>query len=218
MILVVDSSTLVLLVNPASNPPDDPATGAPVVEAAARVQHLIKTLRPNDTLIVPTPVLAEMMVKAGDGGPGVLETITGLARVRIAEFGVRAAVELAAMTREAIAAGGKKAGSEKTWQAVKFDRQIVATAIVERADRIYSDDEELVAFARRAGVEAISTWELPLPEREIDLFTSAGIAADGTPPEMQLGTERPSLPVSASIVLLTGGPRAIKLDEDAEGN
>lgn len=209
MILVVDSTTLVLLVNPASNPPTDPATKEPVAQAAARVQHLIGSLRPDDVLIVPAPVLAEVMVKAGDGGPGVLDVVTGLARIRVVEFGVRAAVELAAMTREAIAAGDKKAGSEKSWQAVKFDRQIVATARVERAHRIYSDDTDLASFARAAGLEVVSTWELPLPEQENNLFTAAGLSAAGAA-DAEPVPKPPAVPASA--MLLTGARRAVNLD------
>jgi hypothetical protein len=94
-----------------------------------------------------------------------------LARIRTRPFDDRAAVETAIMTREAIAAGDKRAGSDAPWQKVKVDRQIIAIARVESATRIYSDDRNLVAFAKRLGMDVISTWDLPTPERERDLIS-----------------------------------------------
>ena len=69
MILAVDSSALALLVNPAANPPDDPATGKPVEHARERVEYFIASLTASDTMIIPTPVLAEALVRAEDGVP-----------------------------------------------------------------------------------------------------------------------------------------------------
>ena len=57
-------------------------------------------------------------------------------RLRIAPFGERAAVEAAARHREAIRGGDKKEGSG-SWAKGKFDRQIMATAKVKGAERIY---------------------------------------------------------------------------------
>ncbi len=70
MIVVVDSTALTLLVNPAANPPTDPATGQPVAFARERIEGLLASLSATDTLIIPTPVLAEVLVQAEDGGPG----------------------------------------------------------------------------------------------------------------------------------------------------
>ena len=58
MILALDSSALVLLVNPAANPPDDLGTKQPVTDVRERVEFFIAGLTPADTLIVPAPVLA----------------------------------------------------------------------------------------------------------------------------------------------------------------
>lgn len=179
MILAVDSSALALLVNPAAIPPDDPNTSEPVAHTRERVEFFIGSLTAADTLIIPTPVLAEALVRAEEGAPGLLEALGGVARVKVRPFGERAAVETAVMTREAIAAGDKRSGSDAAWQKVKVDRQIIAVARVEGATRIYSDDKNLIGFARRLGMDAFSTWDLPLPETESNLFTAVGLTAVG---------------------------------------
>ncbi|SDD52657.1 hypothetical protein SAMN05444678_11522 [Sphingomonas sp. YR710] len=203
MIVVVDSTALSLLVNPAATPPSDPETGQPVTLARERVEHMIAGLGTNGTLIIPTPVLAEVLVYAEVGAPGVLEQLNGLARVRLRSFDVRAAIETAMMTREAIQAGDKRGGSTDPWQKVKIDRQIIAIARTNNATRIYADDLGLISFARRLGMDAVSTWDLALPPAETNLFTAIGLQADG------------SLAVASEAV---GQPepkrRSLQLDDD----
>ena len=179
MILVVDSSALVLLVNPAASPPDDPATKSPVEHAKARVEHLIASLGISDTIVIPTPVLAEVLVRAGEGAAGVLEAINGMARIKVRSYDVRAAVETAQMTLADIQAGDKKGGSGESWQKIKFDRQIIAIARVEGAELIYADDKGLTAFAKRLGMSVVSTWDLSVPESATNLFTAVGLEPGG---------------------------------------
>ena len=175
MILAVDSSALALLVNPAASPPDDPSTGRPVDRARERVEHFIADLAASDTMIIPTPVLAEALVRAEDGGPGLLAAVAGLARLKVRPFGQRAAIETAQMTREAVAAGDKKGGSVQAWQKVKVDRQVIAIARVEGATRIYADDRGLISFAKRLGMDVVSTWDLPYPPpQQQQLFQDEG--------------------------------------------
>jgi hypothetical protein len=177
--LAVDSSALALLINPAANPPDDPETGAPLTHARERVEFFIQSLTAADTLIIPTPALAEVLLRVGDGAPALLEALGGMARVRIRPFGELAAIETAVMTREAIEAGDKRGGSDAAWQKVKVDRQIIAVARAEGASKIYADDRGLISFAKRLGMEVFSTWDLPLPEAESNLFTAVGLTAIG---------------------------------------
>jgi predicted nucleic acid-binding protein len=178
--LVADSSALALLINPESTPPNDPSTGLAVVKAHERIQGFINGLSATDTLIVPTPVLAELLVKAENDAPQLLEQLQGQARLRVRPFDERAAVELAMMTREALSVGDKRGGSQQPWQKVKFDRQIVAIARVAEATHIYADDVDLANFARSLGIEAVSTWDLAIPEETKNLFTEAGLQPDGT--------------------------------------
>lgn len=178
MIFAVDTSALILLVNPAANPPVDPETKQPVTHARERVELFLAGLSAADTLVIPTPVLAEVLVGAEEGGPGLLEAISGMARLKVRPFGERAAVETAMMTRDAVNAGDKRGGSQAPWQKVKVDRQVIAVARVESAARIYADDRNLVEFARFLGMDVFSTWDLPVPDGVENLFTAAGVELD----------------------------------------
>lgn len=171
MIVAVDSSALALMINPAANPPTDPETGQPVTMARQRVEAFVAGLGGHDTLIVPTPTLAEILVHAEDDGPAFLEQVSSYSRVRIKPFDQRAAVEVAAVTREAKGAGDKRSGSSAPWQKVKIDRQIVAIAKVARASHLYTDDVDMARFATAAGLQVINTWALPIPEQRRDLLS-----------------------------------------------
>lgn len=174
MILTVDSSALALLINPDANPPHDPGTGQPVTNAAGRVRHFLKGLAPNDTIIVPTPVLAEILVVADLGGPQTLAEISKSARIRTKAFGDRAAIETAALTQEAVLRGDKRSGSAAPYQKIKVDRQIIAIARIEQSTRLYADDLNLIKFAKHLGMDVFSTWDLPEPPEEPrDLFSLA---------------------------------------------
>lgn len=182
MIVVVDSSALALLVNHDANPPTDPSTGAALTLARERIEKFVGDMdAKNDVLVVPTPVLAEILVKAGQGAGEVKQQLGALARVRVVPFDELAAVELAAMTIEIAAGGDKRGGDAQPWQKVKFDRQIIAIARVAQASLLYADDANLVATARRMGMTAISTWELPVPDVDNDLFAAAGIPTSRGP-------------------------------------
>ncbi|MEH6698322.1 MAG: hypothetical protein V7672_06460 [Brevundimonas sp.] len=119
--------------------------------------------RQGETIAIPTPALSELLVLAGDAGPALLAAVHKSARFKIVEFDVRAAVEVAAMTREAERAGDKRAGSFEPYQKIKVDRQIVAIARVTGVNVIYSDDGNLRSFAERLGMTVVRSWELPLP-------------------------------------------------------
>lgn len=140
-------------------------------EVDAKLSHLIDTLdKQRDVVIIPTPVLSETLIGAGDAAPQYLEILSKTPRFRIASFGPRAAVEAAARHREALQAGDKKEGVE-SWAKVKFDRQIIAIAKVEGADRIYSNDADIRRFGRAEGLEVVRLQDLPdPPEKTPDLF------------------------------------------------
>jgi hypothetical protein len=54
---------------------------------------------------------------------------------------------------------------------VKFDRQIVAIARVEGAERIYSNDDDIKRFGASDGIEVIMLDDLELPPAATpDLF------------------------------------------------
>ena len=162
--ILLDATALMLLVHPEAEPPTDPATGVLVTRVRERFALLeTEVQRTGDTIVIPTPALAEVLVGIEDAGPAVLERLARSSRFKIAEFDTMAALEVAAMTREAIRAGDKRDGSTAPWQKVKIDRQIIAIARVRGVSRIYSDDKNLALFADKLGIEVVATWAMPLP-------------------------------------------------------
>jgi len=92
----------------------------------------------------------------------IIEKIAKYAVFRIEPFDTRAAIEVAALTRD-LDAGSKKSGSVATWAKLKYDRQIVAVVKVTQSTHIYSDDRDIRAIARKAGIPVVRLAELPLP-------------------------------------------------------
>lgn len=130
-----------------------------------RIDHLVAVIQSRgERIVVPTPALSEILVKAGDAGPQYLEIIKRSRYFKVTEFGERAAVEAAALTRDAIAKSGKRGVTPAAdWAKVKFDRQIVAIARIVGAATIYTNDDQLAQHARDVGIAAISLDELPVP-------------------------------------------------------
>ena len=164
---VFDATALVYMLEPDSHGVVDPATGKPVADAAARMEHLVDTLdKKREKVVIPTPALSEVLVHAGDAAERYLEVFNRSARFRIAPFDERAAIEHATITREAIRRGDLRAGSNATRATLKFDRQIIAIACVAGESVIYSDDANLGKLASHLGLEVIPTYELPSPPAE----------------------------------------------------
>lgn len=164
MTAVIDATTLLLFLNPEAKPPLKPGLDEELPFAKERVDYLIATLEQDGTkIIIPTPALSEILVRSEDAAPEYLAILNHSSRFKIVDFDQIAAIELAALNREAIAAGGKKDGSDQPWQKIKFDRQILAIARVARADTIYSDDKNLMKFGKKLGFKIVQTHELPLP-------------------------------------------------------
>lgn len=165
--VLFDSTTLLLLLHPLTSAPLDRNTGKPVSDSQKRIDHLVKLLdKQGSKIIIPTPALSEILVRAEKAGPDYLAKLTSSAVFKIVAFDIRAAVEVAAMTRADILAGDKKGGSEKTWTQIKYDRQIVAIAKVEQVTDIYTDDEGVAKFARKKGINVIGIGDLPLPPED----------------------------------------------------
>jgi hypothetical protein len=82
--VVFDASVLLLLLDPDSSPPRDPKTNKPVEHTKGRIEHLIVSLeRQREKVIIPTPVLSEVLVRAGTAGPAYLEELNRSARFKI---------------------------------------------------------------------------------------------------------------------------------------
>lgn len=161
--VVFDTSILALAFDETANPPTDPATDEFLTECPARIDYLIKALSKAKTrVLIPTPVMAEYLVRAGADRDKRLAELTSSRVFVIAPFDIRAAVECAGIEDadhariRAVSESGSKAK-------VKFDRQIIATAIARSATVIYTGDIGLASRAKRNNIEVVMTWELPLP-------------------------------------------------------
>jgi hypothetical protein len=161
LITAFDASILIYVIDEQAKPPVDPGTGRPVERCHERVTHLLETLQQqNAKIVIPTPALAEVLVRAAKGGPELLRILSSSKHFRIAPFDERAAVEFAARQAERIATSGRAAAATRT--KAKFDDQIVAIAAVEGATTIYSDDEDIAKLAEgRFGVIKIAAIQLP---------------------------------------------------------
>lgn len=184
----VDATVLTLLLNEAADSPPDPVTGKPVEKTRDRVSFLVETLqKQKQKIVIPTPVLAEVLVASGTSGLRYIELLQKAAVFEIRDFDKLAAIELALMTQEALDAGKgtKKGSSSEPWQKIKLDRQIVAVCKVAGVSLLYASDRSLSNFAKQAGMQVIGVHELPLPPTQpqltmLDLLEQKGSEEDPT--------------------------------------
>lgn len=171
--VVFDTSVLLLVLDPTAKPPLDPDTGQSVAHACNRIEYLIDRLN-NDQqkIVIPTPVLSEVLVYAGEAMQKYLQTLNEQSVFRIAPFDQKAAIEAALAHRDALKRGGLRADSanpDATRTKIKFDRQIVAIAKAEGAEAVYSDDDDIISYAKRSGLRAYRTADLDLPPEDLQL-------------------------------------------------
>jgi predicted nucleic acid-binding protein len=163
--VVFDSTMMLLVIRPDVNPPIDTNTKLPVEYVEARISGLIELLENRrDKIILPTPVLSEILIRAGEDAQSIVNTIQKSPVFRIIPFDTLAAIEVAAMTRKAINDGNKRGGVDCSWAKVKYDRQIIAIAKVHRATVIYSDDEDIRTHAEANNIQVVGIADLPIPQ------------------------------------------------------
>ncbi len=135
-------------------------------------------------IIIPTPVLSEVLL----GGRRVdvyLEGLRKYACFQVRAFDERAAIELSAR----IGSRRNKARFKKTeiWNKLKFDRQIVAIAQSQGATVMYSDDNQVRAFAIECGMRAFSLMDIPVPIKQEQLeLKDCHETKDDDPPTAEL--------------------------------
>lgn len=165
--VVIDATMLLLLLRPGTKAPAGP-DGLPITKCKERIELLVAKLqREKEKIIIPTPALSEILIRAGTEVSGqIVDYINKYAVFRVESFDARAAIELAATSRAALGKQGKRGGSTAVWAKVKFDRQIVAIAKVVGATEIYSDDKDIATLAKQANIICIGMADLPLPKED----------------------------------------------------
>lgn len=168
MRVAIDASVLAYLFDGQASAPAGP-DGQPISDCQARIEYLISELQQaKATLIIPAPALSEILVYAGSAAPEWLTTLTGVRCCKIAAFDTLAAIECADLARERMIHGSD---SDVTKRKAKFDEQIVAIALVERADEILTDDDHIRKLVgAKLTVRGIADLPLPPQSRQIPLF------------------------------------------------
>jgi predicted nucleic acid-binding protein len=150
MAVVFDASVLIDLFNKKT-----------ASDRRARLDHLIASLKEQRTkVLVPTPALAEFLVKAGAAREGYLQAITANSSFRLESFDQKAAIECALLLEEAWSRGQQGKVNRTKF---KFDWQIVAIAASRNATAIYSDDPDIARAAARVKISVHTTDSLPMP-------------------------------------------------------
>lgn len=139
-------------------------SNTPIKYGKERMDALVERVaQEQDVILIPTPALSELMVKIPDNIDALLKQLRTSPWFNVEGFDPAAAVEVAVRTAKAIASGDKREGVEAEWAKVKFDRQIVAIALVNGAAEILSDDPHVRALGVRWKLSVKSVEDLPLP-------------------------------------------------------
>lgn len=168
--VVVDATILLLMLRPETPIPADPK-GVQIDRPVERIAAFVNSLQKSRTkIIIPAPALSEILVRAGAAASQeIVERLQKFSVFQIEPFDARAAIEVAAMTRDAIGRGRKKENPDATWAKLKYDRQIVAIAKVVGATAIYSDDGDVRTIAAEANIPVIGIADLPLPAQSAQM-------------------------------------------------
>lgn len=161
-----DNTVLSLLIFPDAKQHEG-KDAVPVEHARERVLGLVQDLEADrEHIVVPTPALAELLVTEGADVQDILTTLHGSTYIRVEGFDERAAVELSVRLRDARRVGDQREGLKITKGEMKFDRQIVAVALVSGAKVLYSDDLGVAKFAAGCGLDVKRIADLPVPQTQ----------------------------------------------------
>lgn len=160
MPVAIDSNVLLYLLNPKTRPPTDKKTGNPVDYCQERVAYLIECLsRASETVIIPTPVISEVLTRAGEAAPKYLEILDKQKSIKIVPFDQRAAIETSLILRKNLP---YPSGGDPRVK-MKFDIMIFATAKVYSASKIYSDDGDMKHLGEKYHIPVLGIADISLP-------------------------------------------------------
>ena len=190
MKIALDTSVLLYLAYPNAPAPADHKTGKPVTHCQERIEGLLEGLDgAKSQLIIPTPVLSEMLINAADRQVEILAALTNKSSVQVAPFDHAAAVENAALRRSRLAALMKR-GRGVTKIEVKFDLQILAIARVTQCELILTDDSPLRTRASAAGFRVAGIADLDVPDSKRQIAMLLATPAPENDPEGDAGQDR----------------------------
>lgn len=177
-------------------------TTIPIKYAKERLEALIEQIAKNhEQILIPAPVLSELLVKVPPEKVNpLLDQLNSSIWFRIEAFDAAAAIELAVRTAKGRAAGDKREGlpTETPWAKVKFDRQIVAVAIVNGVSEIISDDTDVKAIGERWGLKVISVEDLEIPAHLVPPPLLAGLEAEDDHAPLSASVPTETLPAKTS--------------------
>jgi predicted nucleic acid-binding protein len=149
--VVFDASMLIDLLNPKLSG-----------DRKARIDYLIATLQKQRTkILIPTPAFTELMINADKARDAYYQRLNTSSSFQIVPFDAKAAMECAFLLKEAWEVRARR---NVTRTKFKFDWQIIAIAASRGASTIYSDDEDIGQYGKRAGIVVLKIDQLELPE------------------------------------------------------
>ena len=124
----------------------------------SRFNALIENLdNDEDEIIIPSPVLAEVLACARTDPETVLSLIDGSVNFRVVQFGRRAAMEFGELFKTLPRLNDEERIVHK------FDLLIIAIAKLEEADTIYSADRPMKRLSLNQGIDCVDFQSLPRP-------------------------------------------------------
>jgi len=127
----------------------------------AKLDDLVARLEKSRTkIVVPTPALTEVLIRAGKARQEIHNTLMGKSAFEIAPFDAKAAMECSLLLEEAWSTTEKRAITKTKF---KFDWQIIAIAVTRQVTTIYSDDSDISKAAARANIKVVRIDEIELP-------------------------------------------------------
>jgi predicted nucleic acid-binding protein len=160
-LVIFDSGFLMLLMQKNVSVRNDSTTGKALEFASERVDGLLQSFEKDKIKIgIPTPVLSEVLIGAGKALNQYVQKLSGQSCFKLLPFDEKAAIECALLADSENRALDAVATKAK----LKFDRQILAIALSEGIETIYTDDDHLAKLAMRKGLAAIKIDEVPIPE------------------------------------------------------
>jgi len=193
MKIALDSSVLIYLAYPETSAPIDPSTGKPTSHCQERIESLLEDIdKSGAQLIVPAPVLSELLILAEKRQVEILAALTNKKAVLVLPFDQAAAVENAALRRGKL----NRRSRGETKKEVSFDLQILAIARVAGAELLLTDDAPLRGRGEQAGMKVKGIAEIPVHDakRQIGMFDPADVSVPTAEDVPRLPHDAPTAP------------------------